>query len=110
MGDRLSPVPLTQDRIGKAKYIDMYDLLFEFWITPCSKEEMALQRLASSMGHKQTLEIHFWLLCFAVYMVVVDSKYQNWVLEMMACMIQIIRTNQKNEWFAYVDACRRQAE
>ena len=91
MGDGLPPVPQKLDRIGKAEYIDMYDLLFEFWITPCSKEDLALQRLARSRGHKRTLEIHFWLQCFAVYMVVVNSKYQNWVLEIMAYMIQKIR-------------------
>ena len=76
------------------------------------RQEVALQRLARSSGHKRTLEIHFWLQFFAVCVLVVDSKYKNWVLEMMAYMIQIIRTNQKYEgltWFAYDDTCRRQA-
>ena len=113
MGDGLPPVPpKLADRIGKGEYIELCDLLPEFWITPRSEEEVASQRLARSKGRKRTQEIHVWLQCFAVYVAVVASKCSNRVPDMMAYMIQIIRANQEYEglaWFAYDKAYRRQA-
>ena len=110
IGEGLPPVPpRLASKITKGEYMDMCDLLPEFWVTPHSEEEVASQRSARSRGRKRTQEIHVWLQCFALYAAVAAVKC---LAEMMAYMIQIIWASQEYEglaWFAYDEAYRRQA-
>ena len=113
IGEGLPPVlPRLASKISKGEFMDMCDLLPEFWVTPHSEEEVASQRSARSRGRKRTQEIHVWLQCFALYAAVAAVKCPNRVPEMMAYMIQIIQASQEYEglaWFAYDEAYRRQA-
>ena len=53
IGEDLPPVPpRLASKISKGEYMDMCDLLPEFWVTPHSEEEVASQRSARSWGWK----------------------------------------------------------
>ena len=85
IGEGLPPVPpRLASKIAKGEYMDMCDLLPEFWVTPHSEEEVASQRSARSRGRKRTQEIHVWLQCFALYAAVAAVKCPSRVPEMMA--------------------------
>jgi len=113
VGDGLPPVPQKiVEQIHKGEYIEMCELLPEFWMAPREGEESATQRTAKSRGRRQTQDIHVWLQCFAVYVAVMSARWPKQVPEMMAYMMHIIRTSQEYEglsWFIYDEAYRRQA-
>jgi len=113
VGDGLPPVPQKiVERIDKGEYIEMCELLPEFWMAPRESEESAAQRTAKSRGRRQTQDVCVWLQCFAVYVVMMSARWPKRVPEMMAYMIHIIRMSQEYEellWFIYEEAYRRQA-
>ena len=64
VGDGLPPVPKRMvDRINKGEYIEMGDLLPEFWVAPREGEEAAAQKLARNRGRRQTQDICVWSQC-----------------------------------------------
>lgn len=113
VGDGLPPVPQkTVDRIQKGEYVEMGDLLPEFWVAPREGEDKTAQGMARSRGRRRTQDICVWSQCFAIYVAVMSAKWPQRVPEMMAYMIQIIRASQEYEglwWFVYDEAYRRQA-
>lgn len=99
IGEGLPPVPQKLvDRIQKGEFIEMCELLPEFWIAPREGEEASGLKLAKSKGRKHTQDICVWLQCFAVYVAVV-SRWPKQVPELMTYMIHIIRTSQEYEGY-----------
>ena len=92
--DGLPPVPQRMvDRVHKGEYIEMGDMLPEFWVAPREGKEATAQRLARNRGRRQTQDICVWSQCFAIYVAVMSTKWPQRVPEMMAYMIQIIRAS-----------------
>ena len=48
------------DRIHKGEYVEMADLLPEFWVAPREGEEATAQKLAKSRGRRRTQDICVW--------------------------------------------------
>lgn len=112
LGDGLPPIPARlAERICRWEYVDMSDLLPEFW--PDQKaEEGTAKRVNRSSAKKRVQDINVWLQCYAIYVGVMATKSPEMVPELMAYMISIIRASQEYEglaWATYDAAYRRQA-
>ena len=112
LGDGLPPIPAKlTERICRWEYIDMSDLLPEFW--PDQKaEEGTAKRANRSTAKKRVQDINVWLQCYAMYVGVMATKFPDMVPELMAYMISILRASQEYEglaWATYDAAYRRQA-
>ncbi len=65
VGEGLPPIPKPiVDRIADWKFIDMAELLPEFWALLCGEED---SKKAASRRPKQVTDFHTWLQCFALY-------------------------------------------
>ena len=109
LGDGLPPVPARlAGRIGRWEFIEMVDLLPEFWSTLKPGESSAKRTKAK----KRVQDINVWLQCFALYVGVMATKSPERVPELMAYMISILRASQEYDgsaWATYDAAYRRQA-
>ena len=111
VGEGLPPVPLKlADRIRRHEFIDMAEMLPEFW--PMAKSEEGEPKKGGPRKLKQITEFHTWLQCFAVYCSVLGSHDPACVPELMAYLITIARVSQDYTglaWVRYDAAFRRQA-
>ena len=95
VGEELPPVPpKLVERIEKGDFVEMCELIPEFWMVHRGEEEVPAQRAARSKGRKQSQNIHVWLQCYAIYIAVMAGKYPERVPELMAYMIHIIKASQ----------------
>ena len=112
LGDGLPPIPAKlTERIRRGEFIDMSDLLPEFW--PDQKAEEGTAKRANRLSAKKRVQdINVWLQCYAIYVGVIAAKSPEMVPELMAYMISILRASQEYEglaWATYDAAYRRQA-
>ena len=111
IGEGLPPVPgKIATRIQNWKYVEMLELLPEFWAT--SGEDDTTKRISRARAKKRVQDIHVWLQCYAVYVGVIATKSPECIPELMAYMICILRASQEYEGTAcatYDLAFRRQA-
>ena len=111
IGERLPPVPGNiATRIQNWEYVEMLELLPEFWAT--SGEDDTTKRVSRARAKKRVQDIHVWLQCYAVYVGVIATKSPECIPELMAYMICILRASQEYEgtaWATYDVAFRRQA-
>ena len=112
LGDGLPPIPAKlTERIRRGEFIDMSDLLPEFW--PDQKAEEGTAKRANRLSAKKRVQdINVWLQCYAIYVGVIAAKSPEMVPELMAYMISILRASQEYEslaWATYDLAYRRQA-
>ena len=112
LGDGFLPIPekLTE-RICRCEYIDMSDLLPEFWLDQKAEEGTA-KRANRSTAKKRVQDINVLLQCYAVHIGVMATKFPNMVPELMLYMISILRASQEYEglaWATYDAAYHQQA-
>ena len=116
IGEGLPPVPQKlAERIRRWEFIDMAELLPEFWgSTPSTKEPGGKpnpQQIAGRRARRVT-DIASWIQCFAVYVGIMAGSSPESVPELMAYLIQIVRVSQDFSGLAWVNydlAFRRQA-
>lgn len=113
VGEGLPPVPSKLvERIERGDFVEMCELIPEFWMVHTGEDETPAQRVARSKGRRQSQNIYVWLQCYAMYVAVLAGRYPERVPELMAYMIHIIKASQEYEglaWFMYDEAYRRQA-
>ena len=111
VGDGLPPVPARMvTKIGKWEFVEMYELLPEFWTQ--KGEEASPKNSSRAKAKKRTQDISVWLQCFALYVSVMASRSPEHVPELMAYMVSILRASQEYDgsaWTSYDAAYRRQA-
>ena len=110
LGDGFLPIPekLTE-RICRCEYIDMSDLLPEFWLDQKAEEGTA-KRANRSTAKKRVQDINVLLQCYAVHIGVMATKFPNMVSELMVYMINILRESQEYQglaWATYDAAYRK---
>ena len=82
VGDGLPPVPAKlAARIVKWEFIQMHELLPEFWMEGEGSSKAGANR---GKGKKRVKDVQVWLQCFAQYVSVLSSKYPEAVPELMA--------------------------
>ncbi len=109
VGDGLAPVPAKlAARIRRGEYIDMGELLPEFW-SNLREEESEARR--GRRGRKVT-DIFTWLQCFTSYIAVRALASPLLIPELMAYMAMVVRVSQDYPglaWVRYDAVFRRQA-
>ena len=98
----------ANEKISRDEFVDMHELLPESWQT--AEQEMETPPRNSSI--RWILDIKIWVQCFACYMGVVAIKSPQWIPELLAYLIQIVRVNQEFEgsgWAVYDETFCRQA-
>ncbi len=91
MGEGVPPVPAKlASRICRGEFVDMGELLLEFWSTP--KEEGAKE--AKSRRTRKVDNIFTWLQSFASYVVVRGAAAPELIAELMAYQSTIVRVSQ----------------
>ncbi len=106
IGEGLAPVPRKlADRIWKWEFIDMGELLPEFWGLDGK----------SGLPQRKTrvvAEILTWIQCFSAYVSVQSAQHPEATPELMAYMAMIVRASQDFKdlaWVRYDTGFRRQA-
>jgi len=67
--------------IGRWEYIEMYELLPEFWPSQKATEEGTSKRSNRSTAKKRVQDINVWLQCYAMYVGVLATKSPDTVPE-----------------------------
>ena len=111
VGDSLPPIPpRIAAKVCRWEFVEMYELLPEFWV---QKEEETNAKAASRAKAKRRIQdINVWLQCFSLYVSVLAIQSPQYVPELMAYMVSILRASQEYEgsaWTTYDAAYRRQA-
>ena len=111
VGDSLPPIPpRIAAKVCRWEFVEMYELLPEFWV---QKEEETNAKAASRAKAKRRIQdINVWLQCFGLYVSVLATQSPQYVPELMAYMVSILRASQEYEgsaWTTYDAAYRRQA-
>ena len=110
VGDGLAPVPpKLACRIRQWEYVDMGEMLPEFWM---GKEEEAASKKGQSRRSRKVTDIFTWLQCYATYVSVLGPHAPEAIPELMAYMATIIRVSQDYQglaWVRYDAGFRRQA-
>lgn len=111
VGEGLPPVPAKlAERIRRWEYIEMSEMLPEFWTQ--TKSDEAESKPAAARRRRQVTEIFTWIQCFCTYVGVLGGKHPESVPELMAYLITITRVSQDFAgvaWVRYDAAFRRQA-
>ena len=111
IGEGLPPVPAKlAERIVRWEYIEMSEMLPEFWTQTTLDEPDS--KPAAARRRRQVTEIFTWLQCFCTYVSVLASKHPESMPELMAYIITITRVSQDfagMAWVRYDAAFRRQA-
>ena len=95
-------------QIIRREYVDMWELLPEFWSNPWGSE--GAPRLERMKANSQQITV--WAQYFALYVYVMAKEYPECVSELMAYMCTINCASQEYEnsaWVAYDSAYRQQA-
>ena len=110
IGEGLPPVPAKlAERIVRWEYIEMSEMLPEFWMQTMLDEPDS--KPAAAHRRRQVTEIFTWIQCFCMYVSTLASKHQS-MPELMAYIITITRVSQDfagMAWVRYDAAFRRQA-
>ncbi len=111
VGEGLPPVPQhIAKKILNWKYVDMAELLPEFWADPKCEEDAS--KRSQPRRARQVTEITTWIQCYACYVSVLATKFPEAVPELMAYLVTISRVSQDFAgvaWVRYDAAFRRQA-
>ena len=111
VGEGLPPVPAKlAERIGRWEFIEMSEMLPEFWTQ--SRSDEAESKPTVTRRRRQVTEIFTWIQCFCTYVGVLGGKHPESVPELMTYLIMIIRVSQDFAgvaWVRYDAAFRRQA-
>lgn len=109
VGDGSSPVPVRlAGKIRRGEYVDMGELLPEFW-TGTREEEGDGARARRS---RKVTDILTWVQCFSSYVAVRGPTAPELIPELMAYLANIVRVSQDYTglgWVRYDAAFRRQA-
>ena len=113
VGEALPPVPQKlADRIQAWEFVEMSELLPEFWSQQRTDEKEGANRAGANRRKRPITEINVWLQCFAVYVGVMSAKHPEAIPELMAYMVAVIRACEDFSglaWVRYDAAYRRQA-
>ena len=111
VGDGMPPVPAKlAEKIKRWEYVEMGELLPEFWASAREGEGDGKERRARQS--RKVTDINSWLQCYAVYVAILGPQEPQVVPELMAYMAFMIRVSQDYEglgWVRYDSAFRRQA-
>ena len=116
IGEGLPPVPeKLATKIRAWKFVDMSEMLPEFWWQEAGKDDDTQSRSTTSQPRrrKKVTDITSWLQCYGLYVSVLASHCPEAIPELMAYMITVLRVSQDFEgssWVTYDSAFRRQAE
>ena len=112
LGEGVPPVPQKlATRIRKGEFIEMHELLPEFWQTT-REEELDGKPGAKNRRNRKIIDIMSWLKCFSTYVAVRAPLAPQLIPEFMAYMATIIQVSQDYvglAWVRYDAAFRRQA-
>ena len=111
VGDSLPSIPpRIAAKVCRWEFVEMYELLPEFWV---QKEEETNAKAASRAKAKRRIQdVNVWLQCFGFYVSVLAIQSPQYVPELMAYMVSILRASQEYEgsaWTTYDAAYHRQA-
>ncbi len=119
IGEGLPPVPTKlAEKIRKWEFVDMAELLPEFWGSPSGARLEATGQpggtatLAPQRRRRKVTDIVSWIQCYATYVGVLAGGNPEAVPELMAYLINIMRVSQDfggMAWVNYDLAFRRQA-
>jgi len=113
VGDGIPPVPAKlARRIERGEFVEMGDLLPEFWAGPREDDMEGNRREAKGRKSRKMTEIFTWLQSYASYVSVRTAKAPQLVPELLAYMSTVIRVSQDYSglaWVRYDAAFRRQA-
>lgn len=85
VGEGLPPVPpKLVVRIERGEFVEMCELIPEFWMVHTGEDDVPAQRVVRSKGRKQSQNIYVWLQCYAIYVAVMAGKYPERVPELIA--------------------------
>lgn len=111
VGEGLPPVPpKLAAKILRWEYIEIAEILPEFWSGPKSDEEDPKRPL--HRRPRQVTDIFTWINCYASYVSVLSGCFEESVPELMAYMVTITRVSQDFSGLAWVTfnvSFRRQA-
>ena len=112
VGEGLPPVPSkVATKIRRGEFVDMGELLPEFWVPPREEEAQAKSE-AKSRRARSVQDIYTWIQCFGTYVSVLAPLHPGRVPELMAYQATIVRASQDYAglaWVHYDSAFRRQA-
>ena len=75
VGDGLPPVPArVAAKIGRWEFIEMYELLPEFWTQKGEETAGKLSTSSRAKARRRVQGINVWLQCFALYVSVMANK------------------------------------
>ena len=96
IGEGLLPVPAKLAvRIKHSEFIDMAELLPEFWASLGAKETVTSGAACGAVSHqKQAVTDVSWIQCFATYVSVMSMSHPEAVPELLAYLIFILRVRQ----------------
>ena len=115
VGEGFPPVPVKLvERIHKWEFVDMAELLPEYWGAAHSlrSEAELTNGNPRPVVKKKVTDILTWVQCFAVYTSIMASKNPEMVPALLAYLVCILRTSQdfgELAWVNYDSAFRRQA-
>ena len=115
VGEGLLPVPAKlAEKITRWEFVDMAELLPEFWSTVNPRESASNSVITQSGARRKraVTDIATWLQCFATYTSVMSTAHPQAVPELLAYLIFILRASQDFggvAWATYDAAFRRQA-
>ena len=115
IGEGLPPVPpKLAEKIRRWEFVDMAELLPEFWSLPLTtkSEGQPVTQPSPSRRSRKVTDLASWVQCFATYVGVLAGSSPEVVPELMAYLIQIVRVSQDFGGLAWVNydlAFRRQA-
>ena len=116
IGEGLPPVPLKlAEKIRRWEYIDMSELLPEFWVPLGSSQQEGDppdQPRTPARRRRKVTDIATWVQCFATYVGVLAGMSPEAIPELMAYLVHIVRVSQDFgglAWVNYDSAFRRQA-
>ena len=115
VGEGLLPVPAKlAKKITRWEFVEMAELLPEFWSTPSPKEpsSSSTMRQSASRRRRVVTDIATWIQCFATYTSMMSTTHPKAVPELLAYLIFILCASQDFggvAWVTYDAAFRRQA-
>ena len=88
LGEGLPPIPpRLVAKIRHGYFVEMHELLPDYWRALESKQEGAVQK-SHSAGRQRVLDIRVWVQCFTCYAGVVTANQSERVPDLLACQSQ----------------------
>ena len=109
----MAPVPhKLAERIRRWEYVDMGELLPEFWVSSKTEDDAGAKRGAQTRRTRKVTDIFTWLQCYGTYVSVLGRHTPEAIPELLAYMGTIVRVSQDFQglaWVRYDAGFRRQA-